>query len=308
MPSSVSEKAPLIIVAGPTAVGKTKAALELAVKLEAEIISADSVQVYKGLDIGSAKPGPEELGLVRHHLIDVLEPWESMDAGRFVDMADQVIASMGKKPVVVAGGTGLYIKALLFGLAPLPPVDEQARARLNRQLQAEGLAWLRARLEEVDPVYAARIHPADKQRNLRALEVFQQTGRPFSDFQNQHLKEPRYSYLLWGLNRPRPELRELIALRSRQMWENGLLREVEALLASGVAADAPALRTIGYRQAVAVLHKRMSREEALVQMIQQTNAYAKRQVTWFKAMPGINWINDGFDLYAPSLRFVNGER
>ncbi len=284
---------PLVILAGPTAVGKTSLALELCQGLGAEVISADSVQVYRGLDIGSAKPSAAELAVAPHHLIDVADPAEEFDAGRFVDLAEAAmddIAGRGRR-VLVVGGTGLYIKALLYGLAPMPAVDSELRRRLARQWEEQGAEALHARLAELDPEAAGRLHPHDRQRVLRALEVCLQTGRSFSSFQAAHgFGKPRYRFLLLGLWRPRAELFERIERRCRSMWEGGLVEEVRGLLAAGVSRRARSLSSLGYAQVVAMLAGELSEGEALEQMIKKTRAYAKRQLTWFRGMEGINWF------------------
>jgi tRNA dimethylallyltransferase len=191
---------------------------------------------------------------------------------------------------LVAGGTGLYIKALLFGLAPAPAVDPALRATLQGDWQAQGGQALHARLAALDPVSAARLHPADRQRVIRALEVCLQTGRPFSERLAGHgFGQARHAHLFLGLDRPRAELNQRIEARCRAMWRGGLLDEVRGLLAGGLAPDAPALASLGYRQAVAHLRGEMGEAEALAEMISRTKAYAKRQVTWFRAVPGIKW-------------------
>lgn len=282
----------LVVLVGPTAVGKTELALALARELEAEVVSADSVQVYCGLDIGSAKPSPAERAQVRHHLIDVAEPSERFSAARYAALADQAIADItarGRRALLV-GGTGLYIKALLHGLAPAPPVDPALRAELHRQWEEEGPQAMHARLAQADPAAAQRLHPHDRQRVLRALEVCLQSGRPFSQSQAAHGFRPaRYPHLYLGLQRPRPELNQRIEQRSRQMWAQGLLEEVRGLLAGGLAPTAPGLMSLGYCQAVATLQKQMTPAQALEDMIKKTKAYARRQLTWFNGLEGLHW-------------------
>ena len=284
---------PLLVLAGPTAVGKTGLALELCQRLGAEVVSADSVQVYRGLDIGSAKPTPEELAQAPHHLIDVADPEEEFDAGRFVELAQAAVAEItarGKR-VLVVGGTGLYIKALLYGLAPMPPVDRELRRRLARQWEEQGAEALHARLAELDREAAGRLHPHDRQRVLRSLEVCLQTGQSLSAFQAAHgFGRPRYRFLLLGLERPRAELFQRIEQRCRLMWQGGMVEEVRGLLAAGVSPRARSLGSLGYAQVVAMLAGELSEGEALEQMIKKTRAYAKRQLTWFRGMEGINWF------------------
>ncbi len=281
-----------MVLVGPTAVGKTSLAVEICQRFGAEVVNADSVQVYHGLDIGSAKPTPAERAAAPHHLVDVAQPDEDFDAARFAALAEQAIQdirSRGKR-VLVAGGTGLYVRALLYGLAPLPPVDKELRARLQAEWEALGPRAMHQRLAGLDPEAAGRLHPNDRQRVLRALEVCLQTGEPLSKRQAEHgFSTPRHDYFLVGLNRPRPELEARIQARCRQMWDQGLVEEVRALLERGVPAGAKALGSLGYAQALRFIQGEISQEEALAEMVSRTRAYAKRQLTWFRGMEGINW-------------------
>lgn len=287
---------PLLVLVGPTAVGKTGAAVALCQAFGAEIVNADSVQVYRGLDIGSAKPTLAERAQAPHHLVDVADPDQEMTAAHFAELADQAIAQIRAqgKPVLVAGGTGLYVRALLFGLAPTPAVDPGLRADLARQWQAQGPQALHARLAALDPASAQRLPAGDRQRVLRALEVCLQTGQPYSQHLARHgFSQERHAHRVVGLTRPRPELNQRIEERCRQMWEQGLIEETRALLAAGLSPQAKSLQTLGYRQALAVLEGRQEPQAALAEMIQKTKAYAKRQMTWFRAMQGINWLPAG---------------
>lgn len=283
----------LLVLVGATAVGKTAAAIALGREFNAEVVNADSVQVYRGLDIGSAKPTLAERALVPHHLVDVAGPSEQMSAARFAELAEAAIAGIHQRGrrVLVAGGTGLYIKALLWGLAPAPPVDPDLRQRLREDWDRQGPAALHARLAGLDPVSARRLPPTDRQRVLRALEVTLQTGQPFSHRLAEHgFKEPRYAHGLLGLERPRAELNQRIEKRCRQMWQGGgLLEEVRALLAAGVSPQATGLQSLGYCQALGVILRGRDPDEALAEMIAKTRAYAKRQITWFRGLKGINW-------------------
>ena len=289
----------LVVLAGPTAVGKTGLSLNLARRFNAEIVGADSVQIYRGLDIGSAKPTPAEQAQARHHLIDVAEPTETFSAARYARLATEAIDDIqarGKRALVV-GGTGLYIKALIFGLAPTPPVDEALRARLRDEWEAQGPQAMHQRLAELDPDTAAKLHPNDRQRVLRALEVCLQIGGPMSRRQQDHgFATPRYPHLMIGLERPRPELNQRIQQRARAMWAEGLIPEVENLLAAGVPPEAPGLASLGYRQAIAFLRSEMKPDEALFDMIKKTKAYAKRQLTWFRGARGLVWHHAGDSL------------
>jgi len=288
----MSERPPLVVLVGPTAVGKTALAVHLCQKFGAEVVGADSVQVYRGLDIGSAKPTARERTLAPHHLVDVAEPDRPLDAAAYARLADEAIAELARrgKRVIVAGGSGLYIKALLQGLAPAPPVDPALRAELAAQWQEQGPQAMHARLAELDPQAADRLHPNDRQRVLRALEVCLQTGEPFSRLQQRHgFQKSRYPHLLIGLTRPRQELNRRIDLRCRQMWDQGLLQEVEGLLKRGVPPQVRPLQSLGYRHALMVLLEGMAPAEALALMIRDTKAYAKRQMTWFRGLEGIHW-------------------
>lgn len=304
----MNPRPPLLIIVGPTAVGKTGLAIGLARRFDAEIVGADSVQIYRGLDVGSAKPTPEEQAQARHHMVDVADPTEQFSAARFAEMADVAIADItgrGKR-VILAGGTGLYVRALLHGLATAPPADEEIRANLRGQWDEQGPAVMHKRLAAMDPAAASRLHPNDRQRVLRALEVCQATGRPLSDWQAEHqFRELRYRHALVGLDRPRQELYKRIELRSRLMWDGGLVEETKALLDAGTSPDAHGLDSLGYRQAVAFLRSGMGREEAIAETIKQTKAYAKRQLTWFRGMDGIKWHSpediEGIAEHAASL-------
>lgn len=286
------KRPPLLVLAGPTAVGKTGLAIALAQALGGEIVGADSVQVYRGLDIGSAKPTAGEQAQAKHHLIDVAEPQEEFSAARYAELASEAvddIAARGRRALVV-GGTGLYIKALLFGLAPAPPVDQELRIQLQRDWESQGAQAMHLRLAKLDPVAARRLHQNDRQRVLRALEATISGGRPFSQQQEAHgFKKSRYPHLYLGLERPREELNQRIEQRSRQMWQGGLLQEVEGLLQRGVSPRAASLQSLGYRQAAAVLQGEMEPEQGLLDMIKRTKAYAKRQLTWFRGVKSIKW-------------------
>lgn len=289
-----SQRPSIVVLVGPTAVGKTAATAALCGWFNAEVISADSVAVYCGLDIGSAKPTPQEQALTSHHLIDVVDPSDDFSVADFARLADGVIADlhgMGKR-ALVAGGTGLYVKALLHGLAEAPEVDQELRARLADEWQAKGKQAMHQRLAELDPEAAARIHPSDRQRVLRALEVIEQTGLPFSHMQKDHgFAGDRYPHLLLGLNRERAELFSRIEQRCEEMFESGLIAEVKGLLANGVSPEAKSLGALGYRQVVKMLGGEYDQSQALAETIRKTKAYAKRQWTWFNKVPEINWLH-----------------
>ncbi|MFH0810373.1 MAG: tRNA (adenosine(37)-N6)-dimethylallyltransferase MiaA [Pseudomonadota bacterium] len=284
--------APLLVIVGPTASGKTEVALRLAERIGAEIISADSVQVYRGLDIGSAKPTVAEQAHVRHHLLDVAEPDEQFDAARFRTLAAEAIADIqGRgKAVVVAGGTGLYIRALLGGLFQSPPKDPALRLALTQEARQRGRESLWQRLAEIDPAAARRIHPRDLVRVIRALEVSALAGRPLSQLQAEHgFGERPYRYVKIGLLVERPELYRRIEERVGVMLAAGWLDETRRLLERHGPA-VRALQALGYFRLVACLQGRLSIEEARRQIVIDTRRYAKRQLVWFRADPEITWL------------------
>lgn len=281
----------LTVIAGPTAAGKSGLALEVAEREEAEIISADSQAVYRHFDVGTAKPDKDALARVRHHLVSVVEPLEQFTAARFQTLADAAIGEISDRgrPVLVVGGTGLYIRVLLHGLST-GPSEPELRARLERDAQSVGAEQMHARLVTVDPESAARIAAADTLRVVRALEIYELTGRPASAAHESHrFQATRYPYTLWFLDPPREVLREAIAVRTRAMFARGLVEEVEALVQRGYR-EAPAMGSVGYRQALAVVDGRLSRSEAEADTERQTRAYAKRQRTWFRGEPGVRFV------------------
>lgn len=282
----------MVAIVGPTGVGKTALSLDLAERFRGEIVNYDSVQVYRYLDIGTAKPTPEERRRVPHHLFDLLEPHEPFHAAAFVEKADRVIAeitSRGRLPILV-GGTGLYLKALLHGLFPVE-VPEELRKNLKERLAREGLSSLYRELQEKDPEAAARIHPHDRVRILRALEVYYATGKPFSQLAREHGFRPRrYSALKIGLTLPREELYARLDRRVEEMLRSGLLEEVKKLLAR-YPPDLKPLQSIGYRHLIAYLSGRLPLSEAVRLMKRDTRRYAKRQLTWFRADPEVRWFH-----------------
>lgn len=300
---AMSAHAPQRIVAivGPTAVGKTAAALALARHFDAELIGADSVQVYRGFDIGSSKPSAAELGGVVHHLIDVREPTELLDAAGYAALADRAIAEVaarGRLPIVV-GGTGLWLRALLRGLVDAPPVDPALRAQLERAWDEDAGQALHARLSHVDPLSAARIHVNDKLRVVRALEVFEQTGSPLGAARQAHaLGQPRYRCQLYVLDLPQPEHRERVALRVRAMLEAGFAAEVAGLLARYGPALRP-LGSVGYRQLIEHHTAGVSLADTEAAIVRATQIYARRQRTWWSSDPSVTQRSTPEGLLAP---------
>lgn len=285
---------PLIVVCGPTASGKTALALELARRFETEIVSADSRQVYRGMDIGTAKATGEERSLVPHHLIDVVNPDQDFTTADFVRLARQAIAGIhdrGRLPMLV-GGTGLYIRALTEGLLAAPGADQGLRRQLLAEESTEGEGTLHRRLQQVDPALAERLTPRDRVRIVRALEVFLLSGRPFSDLQGEHaFGEQSYELFKVGLSPDRDELNSIIDRRVEAMMAAGLLDEVRGLLAKGYDPALKAMQTIGYRECLRHLQGELSLAEAVTLIQRDTRRYAKRQVTWFRKDKTINWVD-----------------
>ncbi len=282
----------VLVIVGPTGVGKSAVALDLAERLDGEIIGADSVQVFRGMDIGSAKPTREERARVPHHLIDVADPDETFSAGRYAVLAAEAaeaIAGRGKR-VLIVGGSGLYIRALLGGMAVGIESDPEVRRRIAERLAREGVEGIRTRLEAVDPGAANRIHPNDAYRLTRALEVFELTGRPLSEIQAHHGWSSRRFNPFWiGLTEERAGLYARIERRCERMIEEGLLEEVRRLWEAGYGPDLQPLRALGYRQMGEVLQGEKTLEAALADMKRATRRYAKRQLTWFRANAEIAW-------------------
>ena len=284
----------IICVVGPTASGKTKLAVQLAKAYDGEVVSCDSMQIYKHMDIGTAKPTPEEMEGVRHHLIDIIEPGEDFSVGKYVQLADacvQDILSRGKT-AVIAGGTGLYVDSLISGrtFAPVPQTGKR-EALEARMREAGGEAMLEA-LRAVDPEAAQRLHPADEKRIIRALEVYEETGKTIT----QHNLEtqaipPRYRPVWLGLDyADRAVLYRRIDLRVDLMLQAGLLDEIRALLAIGVSPAATAMQAIGYKEFFGALDGSCTLEEAAELCKQRSRNYAKRQLTWFRRNPEIRWL------------------
>ncbi|MBN1774183.1 MAG: tRNA (adenosine(37)-N6)-dimethylallyltransferase MiaA [Deltaproteobacteria bacterium] len=286
---------PLAVLTGPTASGKTRLGLELAEGWGAEIVSADSMQVYRRLDIGTAKPTAGERSRVAHHVLDLVEPDERFDAVRFCEAADAAIAEIAARGrrVLVVGGTGLYLRILLFGLAELPPPDPERRRALEVEAERLGSGALHARLAGIDPVAAARIHPADRFRIVRALEVAA-VGRPISELQAAHrFAEPRYPHRVVALEVSREELRVRILRRAEGMLAAGLLEEVRGVLEAGFTPELRSLRSFGYREPVRAVLGRRPVEGLAEAIALDTVRYAKRQGTWLRGERGVEWSIPG---------------
>jgi tRNA dimethylallyltransferase len=281
---------PLILIAGPTAVGKSDVALALAEKIGGEIISVDSMQVYRGLDIGTAKPTPAEQSRVPHHLIDVVGLTESFDAARFAELAKRAVADIQarRRVPILCGGTGLYFKAFRDGVGKAPPADPEVRARL----EAMPLPELLRELEVLDPVTFARIDRKNPRRVLRAIEVIQLTGKPFSEQQARWNRDKTSAGAgcFFGLTRSSADLQARIDTRVYEMFAHGLVLETEHLLKLGLAANKTAMQAIGYRQVVAHLKGESSLADTIALVRQRTRQFAKRQLTWFRGQFQIEWV------------------
>jgi tRNA dimethylallyltransferase len=283
---------PLVVIVGPTASGKTSLALRLAEQFDGEIVSCDAVAVYRGLDVGSAKPTLEERARVPHHAIDILNPDESSTAGDYARVARAALAQIkarGRLPIVT-GGTGLYLRALLEGLAPAPPRDEELRERLRDRAAQHGSEYLHRLLKRVDPVAAAAIHPNDMPKMIRSVEVTLAARRPQSEQWQAGRDQLRgFRVLQMGLDPPRMALYERINERAARMFDEGLLEEAQTAQ-EHYGDGCRALGSLGYAQAVAMLRGEMTRAEAIAAAQQGHRNYAKRQMTWFRRDKQIEWL------------------
>ena len=288
------KKTSVLAVVGPTASGKSALALSVAQALGGEIVCMDSMQVYKEMDIGTAKPTKEEQALVPHHMLDVVAPWEGYTAADYAQQAEPVLHAIWerRKLPILVGGTGLYLRTLMQGM-PLGGVkgDEAVRERLWAIAGGEGGNMrLYTMLEAVDPQAAARLHPNDSRRVIRALEVYEVTQRPMS-LQNETVPERPFSFCLIGTAMEREQLYGRIHQRVDHMLESGLLQEVKGLLHSGVSPDSQAMQGIGYKELIPVTEGDLSLEEAVDTLKRNTRRYAKRQGTWFRGEAGIQWVD-----------------
>ena len=282
----------VIVIVGPTCSGKTKVGISLAEKLHTEIISADSRQIFKYLNIGTAKPSEDELARNKHHFIDFLEPDEDYNVSKFETDALQILDGLlakGKVPIVV-GGSGLYIKALTDGIFNSVDVDEEYREELKQKREEFGIDFLYEGLKKVDPQSASKMLPQNWKRVMRALEVFHLTGEPILKFQNAHERKVDLEFIQFGLNWDRTKLYANIENRVDEMIEKGLVDEVKNILASGFSKNINALNTVGYKEIISSLEKEITLEYAVELIKRNTRRYAKRQMTWFKKTKGINWL------------------
>jgi tRNA dimethylallyltransferase len=285
---------PIVFIAGPTATGKTAVGVQVCKILDAEMISADSMQVYRGLDIGTAKATRDEMQGIPCHLIDILEPNEEFNVARFIKLADEEIAKIheNSRRCVIVGGTGLYLKGLLYGLFDAPARDEIIRKVLRDRMTKEGPANLHKELAQIDPITAARVSPSDRNRIERALEVYQTTGIPISEIQSEWTNpKPRYPFKMYVLNLPRCDLYNRINSRVDQMIDKGWIEEVEHLLNRWPTENLHCLKAIGYREIASHLKGDLSKEVMIEEIKKNTRRFAKRQLTWFRKMNGVQWLS-----------------
>ncbi len=293
---AATEKPKIIVICGPTGVGKTAVGVELAGHFNGQIIGADSMQVYRHMDIGTAKPTAEEQARVAHHMIDIIGPDEPFDAARYAELAGTKIFELDRQEVTpfVVGGTGLYIKALLHGLFEAEVFDADVRRRLKQEADAQGIESLHERLRRLDPESAERLHPNDRYRILRALEVVETTGKPISRYHREHgFSEQPFEALKIALSMDRKALYARINQRVDAMIAAGFLEEVKSLLARGYSGNLKSMQSIGYRHMLDFIQGRSSREACVRTLKRDHRRYAKRQLTWFKADPQIIWKEPG---------------
>ncbi len=284
----------LVVVLGPTCTGKSALGIEIAKKFDGEIINCDSMQVYKGFDIGTDKVPPSLRNEVKHHLLDILDHTQQFTAADFARLAKEAIDDItlrGKLPIVV-GGTGLYIRALLNGIFPGPGRNDELRAKLKKEAKEKGIPYLREKLEKIDPIYSRIIGENDKMRIIRALEVYYLTGKPISEhFKNTRSELNNFHKIKIGLILERKELYRRINERVERMYASGMVDEVKRLLEQGVNLNSPPFRALGYKYALKVALGRMSEKEAILLTQRETRRYAKRQIIWFKKEKDINWFS-----------------
>ncbi len=283
-----------ILILGVTASGKGRLAFELAESIGAEILSIDSMKVYRRMDIGTAKPPREIRQRIRYHLIDVVEPSEPFSVARFLDLAGGVIEQIRScgKPIVAVGGTALYIKALLYGLFKGPGTDERIRERLRQRAQTEGLEQLHRELAKVDPAAAERISSNDARRIIRALEVYQLSGKPISSFQQQFIAEtPQHNWTIIGIRRDKAGENSRINNRAKKMIAAGLVDEVKSLLAEDRPLSRQARCAIGYAEIIDHLNGKTNLEDAVELIKKNSRRFAKSQRTWFKTFRDVNWLD-----------------
>ena len=284
----------MICITGPTATGKTRLAVGLSLALDGEVISCDSMQLYRGMDVGTAKVTPEETRGVPHHMIDVLDPSEACSVGRFCEMAEPIVRDiLGRgKTVILAGGTGLYMDALVLGRRFAPGPGTGKREMLEALADREGIEAVQAMLRQFDPDSAERLHPGDRRRIIRAVEIYLETGQTITEHDRlSRLEPPSYEPVWIGLNYVnRSALYRRIDARVDEMLENGLEDEIDRLTEAGIPPEATSLQAIGYKQLLAACRGEMTRDEAVEAVKRLSRNYAKRQLTWLRRNPALHWI------------------
>jgi len=308
---SEDKRPKVIVIAGPTASGKTALAVALARSLSGEIVNADSMQVYRGMDIGTAKPTHKEQRGIPHHLLDVVNPDEDFNAAIYRRMALPIvneICSKGKTCLVV-GGTGLYIRGLIGGLMESPPSDPELRERLRKECEVHGTAKLHEKLESLDPERAEGIHPNDGVRIIRAIEINYLSDLRSSDLMKRHgFRDRSLNALKLCLHMDKEELYRRINERSVKMAEKGLIEETRDLLNKGYSPDLNSMKAIGYRHMIRYLQGEWSLEETIAKLKRDTRRYAKRQLTWFRAEPGVIWVDPkGLDMVIKKIHLFLSE-
>lgn len=296
----MAQKEKLVVIVGPTAVGKTALSLQLAVEFQGEILSGDSMQVYRGMDIGTAKASPEELAVVPHHLIDIVEPDEEYSVAIFQTMARRLISEVNQRGHIpfIVGGTGLYIQSVTHAYEFAETAqDVELRERLQRYADLEGVEALHQRLAAIDPITAERLHPNDVKRVIRAIEIYEVTGSRMADYQHR-AEQSGYDVAIIGLTMDRALLYERINQRVDLMIEAGLVEEVRVLLDRGFDPNSAAMQGLGYKELVPYLYGEITLEKAINDIKQRTRHFAKRQLSWFRRMPEIQW----FDVTEPDSR------
>lgn len=284
----------IVIIAGPTAVGKTKFAIDLAKQFGGEIVSADSMQIYRWMDIGSAKPTAEEQAQVRHHLIDQIDPREPFSVAEYQSLAKACIADIlqREKLPLISGGTGLYLNALMYEMNfSVMPKQSAFREKLEQEAQAQGNEAVYAKLQAADPQAAARIHPNNLKKVIRALEVYETSGEGIRDFEDAFVKTKDYDWILLGLQRDREELYQRIDRRVDMLLDLGLEQEIQDLLAKGLAEAHISMKGIGYKEIIDYFHGKYDRAEAIRLIKRNTRHYAKRQMTWLRRYEEIKWFD-----------------
>ena len=304
----------LICIAGPTASGKTGLAVALAKRLDAEVVSCDSMQIYRGMDIGTAKPDAAEMDGVPHHLLDVAEPGEDFSVGRYVKLADAAIADIHSrgKTAIVCGGTGLYMDSLIKGETFAAPSRPAQREYVEHIAEEKGMAYVYDMLKEADPETAEKLHLSDRKRIIRAMEVFLITGMPLSWHNEQSKKRPpKYEPAWIGLNfRDRAKLYARVDRRVDAMLEKGLEAEVRRLLEQGIDPKTTAMQAIGYKEMAAALRGECTLKQAAERIKQASRNYAKRQLTWFRRNEAVRWlyVDETPDLLAAAVKLVQAEK